>query len=179
MRILAVSMAAALFALAAAGCGAAEVSPTSATATVTNAPAPTAAAAATASARAAADVSSMSATAIATNAPAPTAAATATATTSASARASSQTPSDDGDVRTLATEDDELEIVTLLGFDAIRAILEPEFVDAAQADEWLDDDVPVIGVSINGDSRAYTVPMLSVHEIVNDVVGGEPVAVTW
>ena len=69
--------------------------------------------------------------------------------------------------------------MTLLGFDAIRAILEPEFVDAAQADEWLDDDVPVIGVSINGDSRAYTVPMLSVHEIVNDVVGGVPVAVTW
>lgn len=148
MRILAVSMIAALFALAAAGCGAGDVSPTSATKTVANAPAPTAEA-------------------------------TATATTSASARASSQTPSDDGDVRTLDAEYDELEIVTLLGFDAIRAILEPEFVDAAQADEWLDDDVPVIGVSINGDSRAYTVPMLSVHEIVNDVVGGEPVAVTW
>ena len=146
MRILAVSMIAALFALAAAGCGAADVSSTSATATVADATAPTAEAA---------------------------------ATTSASARASSQTPSDDGDVRTLASEDDELEIVTLLGFDAIRAILEPEFVDAAQADEWLDDDVPVIGVSINGDSRAYTVPMLSVHEIVNDVVGGEPIAVTW
>lgn len=155
-------MVAALFALAAAGCGAGDVSSTSATATVADETALTAAV--------------PTATA---NAPAPTAAATATATASASARASSQTPSDDGDVRTLATEDDELEIVTLLGFDAIRAILEPEFVDAAQADEWLDDDVPVIGVSINGDSRAYTVPMLSVHEIVNDVVGGEPVAVTW
>ena len=151
MRILAVSMVAALFALAAAGCGAAEVSSPSAPTT--------------------------SATATAVDAPAPTA--EATATTSASARASSQTPSDDGDVRTLDADGDELEIVTLLGFDAIRAILEPEFVDAAQADEWLDDDVPVIGVSINGDSRAYTVPMLSVHEIVNDVVGGEPIAVTW
>lgn len=179
MRILAVSMVAALFALAAAGCGAAEVSSTSATATVADAPAPTVAATATvaASSSAAVDVSSTSATATATTAPAPTAAATATA--SASARASSQTPSDDGDVRTLDADGDELEIVTLLGFDAIRAILEPEFVDAAQADEWLDDDVPVIGVSINGDSRAYTVPMLSVHEIVNDVVGGEPIAVTW
>lgn len=179
MRFLAVSMAAALFALAAAGCGAADVSSTSApttsaTATVADAPASTAAA----SASATASVSSMSATSTATNAPSPTAEAAAPATTSASARASSQTPSDDGDVRTL-DGDDELEIVTLLGFDAIRAILEPEFVDAAQADEWLDDDVPVIGVSINGDSRAYTVPMLSVHEIVNDVVGGEPVAVTW
>ena len=179
MRFLAVSMIAALFALAAAGCGAADVSSTSATATVADAPTPTAEAAATASARSEADVSSTSATATVADAPAPTAEATAAATASASARASSQTPSDDGDVRTLATEGDELEIVTLLGFDAIRAILEPEFVDAAQADEWLDDDVPVIGVSINGDSRAYTVPMLSVHEIVNDVVGGEPIAVTW
>ena len=179
MRILAVSMVAALFALAAAGCGAADVSSTSATATATaaDAPTPTAEAPATTSASAAADVSPTSATVTATNAPTPTAAPTATA--SASARVSSQTPSDDGDVRTLDAEGDELEIVTLLGFDAIRAILEPEFVDAAQADEWLDDDVPVIGVSINGDSRAYTVPMLSVHEIVNDVVGGEPVAVTW
>ena len=87
-------------------------------------------------------------------------------------------PSDGGDVRTLDAEED-LQIVTLLGFDAIPAILEPEFVGAAQADEWLEDDDLIIGVSINGDSRAYSVPMLSAHEIVNDVVGGEPVAVTW
>ena len=86
-------------------------------------------------------------------------------------------PSDDGDFRTL--DDEDLEIITLLGFDAIPAILEPEFVDAAQAGEWLDDDDLVIGVSINGDSRAYSVPMLSAHEIVNDVVGGKPIAVTW
>lgn len=142
-------------ALAAAGCGAADVSP-AATSSTASAPASVA------------------------DAPAPTAAPTATRTASASASASSsQTPGDDGDSRTLGAEYDDLEIVTLLGFDAIRAILEPEFVDAAQADEWLADDVPVIGVSINGDSRAYTVPMLSAHEIVNDVVGGEPVAVTW
>lgn len=88
------------------------------------------------------------------------------------------TPSDDeGSVRTLDAEN--LEIVTLLGFDAIPAILQPEFVGAAQADEWLADDDLVIGVSVNGDSRAYSVPMLSAHEIVNDVVGGEPIAVTW
>ena len=107
--------------------------------------------------------------------PSPTAAATAMASTT-SARES--TPSDDeGSVRTLDAEN--LEIVTLLGFDAIPAILQPEFVGAAQADEWLADDDLVIGVSVNGDSRAYSVPMLSAHEIVNDVVGGEPIAVTW
>ena len=41
------------------------------------------------------------------------------------------------------------------------------------------DDELVIGVSIDGDHRAYSVPHLSRHEIVNDVVGGRPIAVTW
>ena len=109
------------------------------------------------------------------SAPSPTAAATAMASESTSKRESP--PSDEGDFRTLDAEN--LEIVTLLGFDAIPAILEPEFVDAARAGEWLEDDDLVIGVSVNGDSRAYSVPMLSAHEIVNDVVGGEPIAVTW
>jgi hypothetical protein len=40
-------------------------------------------------------------------------------------------------------------------------------------------DEMVIGVEINGDRRAYSVPLLSSHEIVNDVVGGKKVAVTW
>ena len=43
----------------------------------------------------------------------------------------------------------------------------------------MDDDEQVLGVSINGESRAYSIPMLSRHEIVNDVIGGVPIAVTW
>lgn len=157
----------ALFALSAAGCGSeADDAPTPAppAAPTATAPAPTAAAKAveTPAAQPSAPVAGTP---------------TETATPSASAAVSQRTPSDEGDVRTL--DADDLEIVTLLGYDAIRAILEPEFVDAEQADEWLEDGDLVIGVSINGDSRAYTVPMLSVHEIVNDVVGGEPIAVTW
>ena len=73
----------------------------------------------------------------------------------------------------------ELEIVTLLGFDAIPAILDPSFVTAEQADDWMEPGEPVLGVSINGEHRAYSVRMLSRHEIVNDIVGGIPVAVTW
>ena len=76
-------------------------------------------------------------------------------------------------------EEMDLEIVTLLGFDAIPAILDPEFVSVDEADEWMDSDELVLGLSINGDSRAYSVPMLSSHEIVNDTVGGRKVAVTW
>lgn len=40
-------------------------------------------------------------------------------------------------------------------------------------------EVLVLGVAINGEARAYPVPLLSHHEVVNDVLGGEPIAVTW
>lgn len=72
-----------------------------------------------------------------------------------------------------------LDLVTLLGYDAIPAILDPEFVTAEQAMGQMEPDEAVLGLSINGDARAYSIPMLSAHEIVNDVVGGVPVAVTW
>ena len=73
----------------------------------------------------------------------------------------------------------ELKIVTLLGFDAIPAILDPSFVSVPDAQAWMEPDEQVLGLSINGDHRAYSIRMLSRHEIVNDVVGGVPVAVTW
>jgi hypothetical protein len=53
------------------------------------------------------------------------------------------------------------------------------FVDAAAGSrEWLDEEL-VIGLEMNGDARAYPIRLLSLHEIVNDNVGGRPVAVTW
>jgi hypothetical protein len=73
----------------------------------------------------------------------------------------------------------ELNIVTLLGFDGIPSIENPQFVEPEVADETYDPDELVLGVEINGDARAYSVPLLSRHEIVNDVVGGKPIAVTW
>ncbi len=78
-----------------------------------------------------------------------------------------------------ADAESPFQMVTLLGFDAIPAILEPEFVTASEAEGWMLPGEQVLGLSINGESRAYSVPLLSRHEIVNDVVGGVPVAVTW
>lgn len=72
-----------------------------------------------------------------------------------------------------------LRIITLLPKDGIPAIFDPSFVSAAEGAEQLRDDDLVIGVSINGDHRAYGVAFLSSHEIVNDTVGGRPIAVTW
>lgn len=76
-------------------------------------------------------------------------------------------------------EERELEIVTLLPFDGIPAIDEPDFLNASQADDEYAPDELVIGVEFNGDARAYSIPLLSSHEIVNDTVGGEKIAVTW
>ena len=72
-----------------------------------------------------------------------------------------------------------LELVTLLGFDSIPAILNPTFVTLSETEAWMDPAEQVLGLSINSEHRAYSIRMLSRHEIVNDVVGGVPVAVTW
>ena len=68
-------------------------------------------------------------------------------------------------------------IRTLLPFDAIPAITDPQFVPANAAK--LDPDAPVIGVTFNGESHAYSLYLLNGHEIVNDVVGGLNIATTW
>ena len=78
---------------------------------------------------------------------------------------------------TTAGDYDKDPIITLLKFDAIPAITKPQFVPAAKAK--LDADAPVIGVTFNGESHAYSLYLLNGHEIVNDVVGGKKIATTW
>ena len=77
------------------------------------------------------------------------------------------------------TEPAEVKIISVLPRDAIDAILEPTFVRGDEADAQLTPTSRVIGVSINGDHRAYSTAQLSSHEVVNDTVGGLPVVVTW
>ena len=72
-----------------------------------------------------------------------------------------------------------LDIITVLGKDGIPSIDSPRFVGPGEADQQMQSFERVLGVSINGDHRAYPLNMLSRHEIVNDTVGGVPVAVTW
>jgi hypothetical protein len=61
--------------------------------------------------------------------------------------------------------------------DGIPSIDDPAFVAAAEAE--LPDQEPVLSVTIGAETRAYPVRILIWHEIVNDVVGGVPVAVTF
>jgi hypothetical protein len=63
--------------------------------------------------------------------------------------------------------------------DGIPAIDQPEFETVAAAAEWLSERDPVIVFAQAGDVRAYPLAILIWHEIVNDVVGGQPVAVTF
>ena len=71
------------------------------------------------------------------------------------------------------------EIVELLPPDGIPAIDNPEFYSVEEADLEYDPNEMVLGVSINGDTRAYSTLLLDSHEIVNDEVGDRKIAVTW
>ena len=72
-------------------------------------------------------------------------------------------------------EKDEIKYV--LPRDAIPAIKNPKFVPADEA--GLDNNEPVVGVTINGETRAYAIYLLNHHEIVNDKIGDNAFAVTW
>ena len=62
--------------------------------------------------------------------------------------------------------------------DGIPSLDNPKMLTAAEADYLKDDDL-VFGVSINGDDRAYPIRVLAWHEMMNDVVGGVPVALAY
>ena len=63
--------------------------------------------------------------------------------------------------------------------DGIPPLDEPSFTTPEEADVWLRPLEPVVSVELNGDARAYPLQILIWHEIVNDVVGGVPVTVTF
>ena len=63
--------------------------------------------------------------------------------------------------------------------DGIPAIDRPAFVKPAEAAAWLAPKEPVLALEVKGDARAYPLQILMWHEIVNDVVGGVPVTVTF
>jgi hypothetical protein len=62
--------------------------------------------------------------------------------------------------------------------DGIPSIDDPVFLPAADVD-FLAENEAVLALTVNGDARAYPVQIMMWHEIVNDTVGGVPVAVTY
>ncbi len=65
-----------------------------------------------------------------------------------------------------------------IGRDVIPPIDQPKFKPAGEVTA-VQDTEPVVGFDLNGDARAYPLQMMTWHEIVNDEVGGVPVAVTY
>jgi hypothetical protein len=62
--------------------------------------------------------------------------------------------------------------------DGIPSIDDPRFLRADEVG-FLADTEPVLALEVGGEARAYPVQVMIWHEIVNDTVGGVPVAVTY
>jgi hypothetical protein len=81
--------------------------------------------------------------------------------------------------------DRALLIASGLRKDALRALVQPRVMTGAAAEQlrgrsrYLVSADRVIGVTINGESRAYPLMVMQCHEIANDVLGGVPIAVTY
>jgi hypothetical protein len=63
--------------------------------------------------------------------------------------------------------------------DGIPPIDDPVFESIDDADGWLEPQSPVLVMDLGGDARAYPLAILTFHEIVNDVIDGRPVLVTY
>jgi hypothetical protein len=61
--------------------------------------------------------------------------------------------------------------------DSIPAVFEPEFVPLRGSELGPGD--AVLGFSHGGETHLYSLDLMNHHEIVNDEVGGLPVAATW
>ena len=55
---------------------------------------------------------------------------------------------------------------------------DPRTVAASEA-TWLLPEDEVFGVTVKGRARAYPITMISYHHVVNDVIQGIPIAVTY
>ncbi|MGO1120039.1 DUF3179 domain-containing protein [Rhodovibrionaceae bacterium A322] len=62
--------------------------------------------------------------------------------------------------------------------DGIPSLDNPDFISGNDADYLVPDDL-VFGVAINGDARAYPLRIMGWHEMFNDVIGGQPVALAY
>ncbi len=62
--------------------------------------------------------------------------------------------------------------------DGIPALSDPKLIDPADAD-YLEPTDRIVGIVLGGEKRAYPVPILNWHEIVNDEIDGRRFAITY
>jgi hypothetical protein len=78
-------------------------------------------------------------------------------------------------------------LVRAMARDGVRVLTEPATMTPAEVDRWNEEkrgkllvpDDRVIGVALGREARAYPLRLMRWHEVVNDVVDGESIAVTY
>jgi len=63
--------------------------------------------------------------------------------------------------------------------DGIPSIDRPKFISAVEGGRFLSDAEIVFGLFFAEEARAYPAMILAWHEIVNDIVNGQPVLITY
>jgi len=63
--------------------------------------------------------------------------------------------------------------------DGIPSIDNPKFVSVQEADQWLQDNELVLGIIHKGIERVYPLQILVWHEIVNEIIAGNPLLITY
>jgi Protein of unknown function (DUF3179) len=71
------------------------------------------------------------------------------------------------------------EIIIVLNKGSFPKIDHPKYVDKQEATKMFYGKEPVIAVSVNGQAKAFSLNMLTTHEMVNDELGGIPILATY
>ncbi len=63
--------------------------------------------------------------------------------------------------------------------DGIPSIDNPKFVSLEEADEWIQDNELVLAIIYKGVTRVYPLQIMVWHEIINDIIAGDPILITY
>ena len=63
--------------------------------------------------------------------------------------------------------------------DGIPSIDNPKFVSLEEADQWIEDNELVLAIIYKGVTRVYPLQIMVWHEIVNDIIAGDPILITY
>lgn len=63
--------------------------------------------------------------------------------------------------------------------DGIPSIDNPKFVSLEEADQWIEDNELVLAIIYKGVIRVYSLQIMVWHEIVNDIIAGDPILITY
>jgi hypothetical protein len=63
--------------------------------------------------------------------------------------------------------------------DGIPSIDNPNYVSLEEADQWIEDDELVLGITYKDVKRVYPLQIMVLHEIVNDTIANDPLLITY